>query len=30
MKDNIKDENARKDADDLATKISHSINDHTK
>ncbi|KAF1802864.1 PPP4R2-domain-containing protein [Mucor lusitanicus] len=29
MKDNIKDENARKDADDLATKISHSINDHT-
>ncbi|KAK4514598.1 uncharacterized protein ATC70_002197 [Mucor velutinosus] len=29
MENNIKDENAKKDADVLAAKISHSINDHS-
>ncbi|CAO3653563.1 unnamed protein product [Mucor fragilis] len=29
MEDKINDENAKKDAEDLAAKISHSINDHS-
>lgn len=30
MEEKIADENARKDAEDLALKIGHSINDHLK
>jgi hypothetical protein len=30
MEENITDENTRKEAEDLALKIGHSINDHLK